>query len=112
MRDVLQNLCDRVGPGAYCASAARFSGYLRDRTRLSVLSAGPAARIGISRISCVTLTVTRGPRLVARIVRVLPRGTWSLPWRSTGRGHYVVTVDARDLVNHHTVAWRAVTTRR
>ena len=110
LRDVLQNLCDRVGPGAYCASAARFSGYLRDRTRVNVLSAGPAARIAISRISCVVLTVTRGPRLVATITRVLPRGTWSLPWRSTGRGHYVVRIDARDLVNHHTVVTRAVTT--
>ncbi len=112
VRDVLQNLCERVGPGAYCASAARFSGYLRQRTRLTVLSGGPIARIALSRISCVTLTVTRGPRLVARIVRVLPRGRWTLPWRSTGRGHYIVTVDARDLVNHHTVARRAVTTRR
>jgi hypothetical protein len=112
LRDVLQNLCDRVGPGAYCASAARFSGYLRDRTRVNVLSAGPAARIAISRISCVVLTVTRGPRVVATITRVLPRGTWSVPWRSTGRGHYVVRIDARDLVNHHTVVTRAVTTRR
>ncbi|MEP6952796.1 MAG: D-glucuronyl C5-epimerase family protein, partial [Solirubrobacteraceae bacterium] len=112
LRDVLQNLCEPTATGAYCARAARFSGYLRDRTRLSVLSGGPAARIAISRISCVTLTVMRGSRLVARIVRVLPGGTWSLPWRSTGRGHYVVTVDARDLVNHHTVVRRAVKTRR
>ncbi|MGZ6705354.1 MAG: D-glucuronyl C5-epimerase family protein [Solirubrobacteraceae bacterium] len=111
LRDVLQNLCDRTAEGVYCATAKRFSGYLHQRTRVSLLSGGPQARVAVSKISCVTLTVTRGPRVVAQLVRVLPRGTWTLPWRAASRGHYVVHVDARDLVNHHTVVTRAVTVR-
>lgn len=111
LRDVLQALCDRTGTAAYCATASRFAGYLRQPARLALLSAGPAARVALSKISCVTLTVARGGRTVATIVRVLPRGRWTLRWSPPRKGRYAVKVQARDLVNHVTTATGAVSVR-
>jgi hypothetical protein len=118
LRDFLQALCDRVHEDPYCSTAARFSGYLRERTRLEIHRATAPRRgrratvtFSISKISCVTLRVRRDGRLVSTQVRVFGRGTRTMAWVPRRRGTYTVQVQAVDLVNHYTREERTVEIR-
>jgi len=119
LRDFLRGLCDRSGQGVYCATADRFTAYLHQRARLAWQGASPlrmrrvaAVRLQLSKLSCVTLTVRRGAKVVATIVRVFPRGHWSFAWRPVHSGTYSLALDAKDLSGHHTRVTRAVRVRR
>jgi len=105
VRDFLQGLCDRTKGGVFCTTAARFTSYLRQRTRMRVIRAGRGGvRVLLSKVSCVTLRVNG--RVVA--VRVLPRGAGTLPW-APRKGRYTLALDAQDLAGHHTrVTRRAI----
>lgn len=118
LRDFLQALCDRLRKDPYCATAARFSGYMRERTRLEIHRAtAPRPRrtatvtFSISKISCVTLRVRRDGRLVSSQVRVFGRGTRSMTWVPRRRGTYTIQVQAVDLVSHYTREERTVEIR-
>ena len=119
VRDFLRGLCDRTGQGVYCATADRFTADLHQRVRLGWQGASPlrmrrvaAVRLQLSKVSCVTLTVHKGSKLVATVVRVFPRGHWSFAWRPQHSGVYTLALDAKDLSGHHARVSRAVSVRR
>jgi hypothetical protein len=119
VRDFLNGLCARTSAAAYCGTAQRFSGYLRERARLRLVGAGPLragrtarVRVLVSKVSCVTVTVRRAGRVVATLVRVLARGPGVFFWTPPRAGAYVLAIDARDLAGHHTPATRTLTVRR
>jgi len=109
VRDFLQSLCDRTQTGAYCGRAKRFDRYLHERTRVEFRGVG-AVRLGadanvrftLSKLSCVTLRVRRGDKLVHVRKLVLPRGLRGLSYHPTRAGRYRVEVQAVDLLNHYT----------
>jgi len=109
VRDFLRSLCERTKANPYCSTAERFTAYLRERAGVRFLPAGaPRAgrvapvRFFLTKISCVTLKVTRAGRPVATVTRVLGRGARSLAFVPPRGGTYTVEVEARDLVNHRT----------
>jgi hypothetical protein len=107
VRDFLRGLCDRTQASVFCATADRFTGYLREGARVRLVRAGRGGvRVLLSKVSCVILRVNGG----FAGVRVLPRGAGTLPW-APRRGRYRVTVDAQDLAGHHTRITRTVTVR-
>jgi D-glucuronyl C5-epimerase-like protein len=119
VRDFLTGLCARTSEAVYCDVAKRFNGYLRQRTRLRLVGASPLrarrtarVRVLVSKVSCVTVTVRRGGRVVATLVRVLARGQGVFFWTPPRAGAYAIGIDARDLAGHHTPASQAVTVRR
>jgi len=119
VRDFLRGLCSRTGGQAYCATADKFTGYLREGTRVRVVGAAPLragrparVRVLLSKVSCVTLRVRRGARVVSTIVRVLPRGQGVFFWRPPRGGGYTLAVNARDLAGNDTRAERSVRVRR
>jgi hypothetical protein len=65
-------------------------------------------RFFMTKISCVTLRVTRGSRPVATVTRVLGRGARGLAWVPPRAGTYAVEVEARDLANNVTKVRRTV----
>jgi len=112
VRDVLRRLCERTGTAVYCATAERFTAYLREPVTLSVT---PGRRAVLSKVACVTLTVRRGRRggpVVARVSRVLPGGRRALPWTPPAAGRYVLEVVAEDLTGRRARAERAIIVRR
>ena len=110
LRDFLRSLCDRTKAGAYCSYADRFHAYLREGARLRFLNAR-AGRFFLTKISCVTLKVTRAGRPVATVTRVLGRGAQTLAWTPPRAGTYRVEVSARDLANHVTTIRATVRVR-
>jgi len=117
-RDGLRGLCQRTQAPVYCTTAERFDGYLRERAGLRFLPAAAArarraaaARFFLTKLSCLTLKVTRDGRPVATVSRVLGRGARSLAWVPPRPGSYRVEVEARDLVGHRTRIAAAVRVR-
>ena len=109
MRDFLQSLCDRTRAGAYCGRAKRFDRYLHERTRVGFggigairLGADADVRFTLSKLSCVTLRVRRGAKLVHVRKLVMPRGLRGLTYHPARAGRYRVEVQAVDLLNHYT----------
>jgi hypothetical protein len=107
IRDFVRNLCDRTQAPLYCQAAERFTAYLSQRPEIAI--AGPpkararkVARIAIrvSKISCLTIAIYKGAKLVYRATWYFPHGTHSFPWQPRTPGDYTVKVLARDLVNH------------
>ena len=115
VRDFLQSLCDRTRAGAYCGRAKTFDRYLHERTRVGFGGVG-AVRLGadanirftLSKLSCVTLRVRRGEKLVHVRKLVLPRGLRELTYHPTRRGRHAVEVQAVDLLNHYTRVTRSL----
>ena len=103
VRDFLRSLCDRTKADVYCSTAERFTRYQAQPARLRLLSAGPPlVRFRLSKISCVTLRVSKGGRLIANRRAVLSGGVRALGWAPRGKGRYTVTVIAEDLNAHKT----------
>jgi D-glucuronyl C5-epimerase C-terminus len=118
VRDFLRSLCTRTGAGGYCALATRFDRYLHERTRVGVRRPGRAVRgravalrVTLSKISCVTLRIRRGSRVVGARSLVLARGTHRLPIRPGHAGVHTVEVQARDLAGHVTTVTRTLSVR-
>ena len=118
VRDFLQSLCDRTKSGAYCGRAKTFDRYLHERTRVGLgglggvrLGTDASVRFTLSKLSCVTLRVRRGDKLVHVRKIVLPRGLRSLAYRPTRAGRYTVEVQAVDLLNHYTRVERSLTVK-
>lgn len=107
LRDFLRSLCDRTKRAPYCSAADRFTRYLSEPPKMRFLPAsrararaGTFARFSLTKVSCVTLKVTRGGKVVASRSAVLGRGARALGWVPPSRGAYRVVVTAQDLAGH------------
>lgn len=122
VRDFLQGLCSRTANGVYCEAGERFTRYLLEHPRVEVLRPSPSRarvrrgvriRFRLSKVSRVSVQVSRGGRLVfSRRVINLPYGVRSFTWVPRDPGRYSVRIEAADLRNHHTVRQTSVTVRR
>ena len=113
VRDFLRSLCERTKAEPYCGTERRFTGYLYQRPRLSFTGAQQpgTAKFFLSKISCVTLRVSKNGRPVATVSRVLGRGARALGWRPPRAGRYVVRVEAQDLMGRRTAIRTSVRAR-
>ncbi len=118
VRDFLRSLCDRTEAAAYCGRAKTFDRYLHERTRVGFdgvravrLGADATVRFTLSKLSCVTLRVRRGDKLVHVRTLVLPRGLRALAYHPPRSGRYTVQVQAVDLLNHYTRVERPLTVK-
>ena len=109
VRDFLVSLCERTKAGGYCAPARRFDRYLHERTRVGFSGVGSVRvgseaniRFALSKLSCVTVRVHRGAKLVHERKLVMPRGLRALTYVPRRKGRYTVQVQAVDLLNHYT----------
>jgi hypothetical protein len=108
LRDFLAQLCARTAVVQYCGAAQHFTAYLSIPPAIQVLPGTlKPNRIGklrfrLSKISRVTVTVSRGTQRVATVFSgTLAHGTKSLRWRTPKRtGDYTVTVSATDLAGN------------
>lgn len=115
LRDFLRGLCERLrddggtpDPALYCTTAERFTAYVRQAPRL-VLQRAPrprvrrraAVRFTLSKVSVVTLTVTRRGAVVFRRSVRLGRGRHTIAWGPPrAPGPVGVTLVARDLAGN------------
>jgi hypothetical protein len=112
LRDFLRSMCDRTKATVYCATADRFQGYLKAKPGVKFLGGTPTnVRFYVTKIGCVTLTVTKNGRRVATVTRVLGRGAQGLAWSPPGKGTYRVQVSAKDLASNVGTATKTVTIR-
>jgi hypothetical protein len=108
VRDFLGQLCARTAAVEYCSAGQHFTGYLSIPPVVEVLprtlrpNRTGKLRFKLSKISRVSLQITRGSRVVATIdPGVLGRGTKSVSWRAPKRsGDYELTVSATDLAGN------------
>jgi hypothetical protein len=108
LTDFLEGLCDRTGQDVYCTTAANFVTYKSQPPVVAVeprrLRGGRPGRVAfeLSKISNVTLRITRGTQVVEeRPFGVVGYGRrtfgWDVPRR---RGDYTVELAVRDLVGN------------
>jgi len=110
VRDFLGNLCERTEAPVYCNSEQRFTRYLYEHPRL-VLSSTRSGRAGrslpirfrLSKISRVSIRVTRGRRLAFFSRQTLGYGRRAFSFTPRARGRYQIRLEAADLRNHHRV---------
>ena len=117
LTDFLEGLCDRTGQDVYCTTAANFVTYRSQPPLVQVeprrLRGGTAGRVAfeLSKISSVSLRITRGTRVVEeRPFGVVGYGRrtfgWDVPRR---RGDYTVELAVRDLAGNPASASAVVT---
>ena len=110
VRDFLANLCERTEATVYCDGETRFTRYLYEHPRLEL---GPTRRgragrplpirFRLSKISRVSIRVTRGGRLVFASRQTLGYGRRAFVFRAPAGGRYRFRLEAADLRNHHRV---------
>ena len=117
LTDFLEGLCDRTGQDVYCTTAANFVTYRSEPPVVAVvprrLRGGRPGRVAfeLSKISNVSLRITRGTRVVEeRPFGVVGYGRrtfgWDVPPR---RGRYTVELSVRDLAGNPASASAVVT---
>ena len=117
LQGFLANLCNRTHVDVYCRTADNFLAYKRVPPQLEVISrrlrGGRYGRIGftLSKISTLTLQITRGARTVeARPFGAVGRGKRTFGWEVPRRaGKYTVLLTARDLAGNATSDTTTVT---
>jgi D-glucuronyl C5-epimerase C-terminus len=117
LQGFLENLCERTEREVYCTTAENFVAYKSQPPAVEVkprrLRGGKPGRVRfeLSKISSVTLKITRG----TKVVESRPFGTvgygkrtfgWDVPRR---RGDYTVQLDVRDLAGNPASAQAVVT---
>jgi hypothetical protein len=108
LRDFLVQLCSRTATVQYCSASQHFTNYLKlppvveVQPRILRPKKSGKLRFKLSKISRVSVRVTRGATVVATInPGVLYRGTKSLAWTAPKKtGTYGVTVTATDLAGN------------
>jgi hypothetical protein len=108
LRDFLTSLCNRTKIETYCGAEAHFTTYLSTAPVVHVgsrrLRGGTYGKLkmSLSKISGVTLRITRGEKLVhTRYVGTLSYGSHTLGWQvPRRRGSYTVTLAVRDLAGN------------
>jgi len=110
VRDFLGNLCERTTAPVYCDAEQRFTRYLEEEPRLELASVrrGRARRplpirFRLSKVSRVSIRVTRGGRLAFFSRRTVGYGRRAFVFRPRVGGRYQVRLEAADLRNHHRV---------
>jgi hypothetical protein len=111
IRDFARGLCTRTQISTYCGAADRFTTYLKQHPQVTIVGpvaarAGKYTRIAIrvSKISCLTISIFRGRRVIAQPTWYFPHGVHSFPYRFALPGSYRIKVLARDFLNHQTIA--------
>ena len=120
VRDFLGQLCKRTAAIQYCSAGQHFTQYLKVPPVVEVLPRTLTARkpgklrLKLSKISRVSVRVTRGTAVVATLnPGVLGRGTKSLAWTAPRKtGAYGVTVTATDLAGNAASASGQVTVQK
>ena len=110
VRDFVGNLCERTTAPVYCDTEQRFTRYLEEHPRLELarVRRGRAGRtlpirFRLSKLSRVSIRVTRGGRLAFFSRRTVGYGRRSFVFRPRLGGRYQVRLEAADLRNHHRV---------
>ena len=119
VRDFLGNLCERTEAPVYCDSEKRFTRYLYEHPRLE-LSSPRGARAGrplrirfrLSKISRVSIRITRAGRLALYSRQTLGYGRRAFSFRPRAGGRYGIRLEAADLRNHHRVVRGSFVVRR
>jgi hypothetical protein len=117
LQGFLENLCERTDVEVYCTTAENFVAYKSQPPAVTVkprrLRGGKPGRVRfeLSKISNVTLKITRGSKVVeSRPFGVVGYGKrtfgWDVPRR---RGDYTVQLDVRDLAGNPASAQAVVT---
>jgi hypothetical protein len=111
IRDFAEGLCERTKESAYCSKAARFDKYLHQPARVAIVGPKTARpkkpvriRIRVDKVSCLTIQVLRGPKVVYQPTWYFPRGVHSFAWTPPRPGEYRVHVLARDLMSRQSRA--------
>jgi hypothetical protein len=111
IRDFAQGLCDRTKESAYCTKAAAWDADLHKPAVVSIVGpktarAKKATRIAIrvDKISCLSIQILRGPKVVYEPTWYFPRGVHSFMWTPPKAGTYHVHVLARDLLSRQSRA--------
>ena len=118
--DFLKALCGRTTAVEYCAAEQHFNEYLVTAPVLRSLTSRLTARkqgnirFRLSKISRVTLTITRAGKPVATLTPgVLGRGTKSVAWTAPKKsGDYDVSLSATDLNNNATTTTGVITVKK
>ena len=106
IRDFAQGLCERTKDDAYCVRAQRFDRYLYQPAKVAI--AGPnvtrvkrPTRISIrtDKITCITVQILRGDKVVHEPTWYFPRGTHSFTWTPPRTGTYRIHLLSRDLMS-------------
>jgi hypothetical protein len=111
IRDFAENLCERTKEPIYCSKAARFDKYLHQPARVAIVGPRTARvkkpvriAIRVDKISCLTIQILRGEKVVYQPTWYFPRGVHSFPWTPPRSGTYRVHVLARDLMSRQSRA--------
>ena len=120
LRDFLTQLCKRTAAEEYCGAEQHFSEYLVSPPLIEPLTSRITARttgnvrFKLSKISRVTLKITRDGQTVALInPGTLSRGTKNIRWTAPKKtGEYEVTINATDLAGNTATATGAITVKK
>jgi hypothetical protein len=119
LKDFLENICERTQKPVYCDTAANFVRYTQEGPALRVLTRSLRAgrsgsiRFRLSKISRVTVSLTRGGRTVYSYTSTLGYGTRSVSVKPPkGARSYGVRISATDLAGNTGAATATVKIRK
>jgi hypothetical protein len=111
IRDFAENLCERTKESVYCSKAARFDKYLHQPANVAIVGPKTArihrpvrVAIRVDKISCLSIQILRGDKVVYQPTWYFPRGVHSFTWTPPHAGSYRVHVLARDLMSRQSRA--------
>jgi hypothetical protein len=111
IRDFAEGLCERTKEKVYCDKAARFDKYLHQPATVSIVGPKTARvkktmriAIRVDKISCLSIQILRGDKVVYQPTWYFPRGVHSFAWTPPRSGTYHVHVLARDLMSRQSRA--------
>jgi hypothetical protein len=111
IRDFAEGLCERTKEKVYCDKAARFDKYLHQPAEVSIVGPKTARvkktmriAIRVDKISCLSIQILRGDKVVYQPTWYFPRGVHSFAWTPPRSGTYHVHVLARDLMSRQSRA--------
>jgi hypothetical protein len=119
VRDFLTALCARTKAHVYCATAKRFTSYLHEPPRMTLLTHHarqyrPATvRFRLSKFSSVAIEIVRSGHVLLRTGAVLGYGIRAFSWPAAGHaGRYEVRLTARDAAGNKGTTRSILTTVR
>jgi len=118
VRDFLRGLCTRTQSPVYCETADRFTRYLFEDPDIDFLGPRRARprkraliRFRLSKISRVSIHVSRAGKLAFVRKTQMGRGEKTFAWVPRKPGRYRIRIEAADLRNHHRVVVRSLRVR-
>ena len=113
----LANLCEKLGPGLYCAAADRFEDYETESPRLDLHTSRLVednlqyVSFTVSKQSRVRLTITRNGNVVHSASATVAYGEHAYAWTPTRPGDYVAKLDAESFNGTHGSTSGTITVR-